>query len=172
VLHEIIHTLGFVAECAPHHTRAGHVSDYSTDLMYAGSEPWKPESLDIGHDDYYGHSRAGCPDLADSAYLARPDTSVDTALAGATVERQGHKRFVHITLDALEPVNGTARLVRGGKLLASKSFVATTTRAITLSVPRNTTGGRASIRIELTDQVGNTTALTKRVRIPPRSRGG
>lgn len=74
MLHEIIHTLGVVAECAPHHTRAGHTSDDPRDLMYSGDQPWgiyEGLRLDIGRDDYYGHGRAGCADLATSSWLVR-----------------------------------------------------------------------------------------------------
>jgi hypothetical protein len=70
MLHEIMHTLGFVPTCAPHQTRAGHVSDASNDLMYGGDEPWQlPPTLDVGHDDYFGTGRTDCPDLATSPYL-------------------------------------------------------------------------------------------------------
>jgi len=68
MLHEILHTLGFVAECAPNHTRSGHTSDAPTDLMYAGDQPWQPSELDVGRDDYYGHG-GPCADLAGSALL-------------------------------------------------------------------------------------------------------
>lgn len=69
MIHEIVHTLGVVAECAPNHTRAGHVSDMPQDLMYAGDQPWQPLLLDIGRDDYYGHGRPGCLDLARSVFM-------------------------------------------------------------------------------------------------------
>jgi List-Bact-rpt repeat protein len=69
VLHELLHTLGFVATCSPHHTRAGHVSDSPSDLMWAGDAPWTPSVLDAGHDDYFEAHVPGCPDLADSSYL-------------------------------------------------------------------------------------------------------
>ena len=69
ILHELLHTMGLVATCAPHHTRRGHSSDDPRDLMYAGDLPWRPSLLDIGHDDYYGHSSAGCPDLAKMPWL-------------------------------------------------------------------------------------------------------
>lgn len=69
MLHEILHTLGFVALCAPHETRSGHVSDDPRDLMYAGDQPWHPSILDIGHDDYYRHNNPACLDLAKSAFL-------------------------------------------------------------------------------------------------------
>jgi hypothetical protein len=69
MLHEIMHTLGFVASCAPHFFAAGHVSDSPTDLMYAGAQPWSPSVLDYGHDDYFDTGNASCPDLARSPYL-------------------------------------------------------------------------------------------------------
>jgi Divergent InlB B-repeat domain len=70
LLHETLHTMGFVPACAPHHTRAGHTSDSPTDLMYAGDQPWVPSVLDVGRDDYFDAPVPGCPDLADSPFLA------------------------------------------------------------------------------------------------------
>ena len=69
MIHEIMHTLGFVPTCAPHHTLAGHVSDDPRDLMYAGSAPWQPSILDVNHDDYYGANVPGCLNFAQSPYL-------------------------------------------------------------------------------------------------------
>ena len=69
ILHETLHTLGFVPTCAPHHTLAGHVSDSPTDIMWAGTGNWNPSVLDFGHDDYFGAHLPGCLDLADSSYL-------------------------------------------------------------------------------------------------------
>jgi hypothetical protein len=37
--------------------------------MWAGDQPWQPALLDVGHDDYYGHGRADCLDLARRPYL-------------------------------------------------------------------------------------------------------
>ena len=38
--------------------------------MWAGQGFWSlPASLDVGRDDYYGHGRTDCPDLADSPFL-------------------------------------------------------------------------------------------------------
>ncbi|MEA2478487.1 MAG: hypothetical protein QOJ07_409 [Thermoleophilaceae bacterium] len=73
-LHEVMHTLGFVPRCAPNETRDGHVSDSPTDLMYAGDEPWDPQVLDFGRDDYFKAGRRGCLDLAGSGYLENGPT--------------------------------------------------------------------------------------------------
>lgn len=69
MLHEILHTLGLVATCAPHSDGAGHTNDTPEDLLYTGPEPWYPEFLDPGHDDYHQHGNPECPDLARSALL-------------------------------------------------------------------------------------------------------
>jgi VHL beta domain len=69
MLHEIFHGLGAVPDCAPHHTRAGHTSDSTKDLMYAGDLPGQVSVLDLGRDDYYGHGRKDCLDMARSAFL-------------------------------------------------------------------------------------------------------
>jgi hypothetical protein len=86
ILHETIHTLGFVPTCALHHTRAGHTSDSPTDLMYAGDQPWVPSVLDVGRDDYFEAPVRGCPDLADSPFLA---TSEVFPVTVSIVERGG-----------------------------------------------------------------------------------
>jgi hypothetical protein len=82
ILHELMHTLGFVPTCAPHHTRAGHVSDSPSDLMYAGDGRWEPSVLDVGHDDYYGAHIAGCQDLADSPYLEGNQVTLSVSVTG------------------------------------------------------------------------------------------
>jgi hypothetical protein len=68
LIHEFFHTLGAVAACAPHHTRAGHVSDDPRDLMYAGDRPWRPSMLDVGNDDYFNH-HTDCLDVAKSVFI-------------------------------------------------------------------------------------------------------
>ena len=96
MLHEIMHTLGFVPTCAPNHHRAGHVSDDGNDLMWAGEGNWFPDGyasavLDAGNDDYYGHSDGGCLDFSDSTFLignTDPDptcpATVDVAVSGTS----------------------------------------------------------------------------------------
>jgi hypothetical protein len=99
MLHEVMHTLGYVPSCAPHHTRAGHTSDSPADLLYAGDEPWQPSVLDFGHDDYYGTGRSDCLDFARSALLegnAPPTVSVSDSAA----PEGGAVRF-KVTLDRL-----------------------------------------------------------------------
>jgi len=67
-LHELFHALGAVERCAPNDDD-GHV-DEPNDLMFGKPEPWQyPVLLDVGHDDYYGHGRNACYDIARSPYL-------------------------------------------------------------------------------------------------------
>lgn len=71
MLHEIMHTLGFVPTTAPHHTRAGHTSDTPTDLMYAGDHGWAAPNvvLDYNHDDYYKANISNSLDLSNSIFF-------------------------------------------------------------------------------------------------------
>jgi Divergent InlB B-repeat domain len=74
LLHEIVHTMGFVPSCAPHITERSHVSDSPFDLMWSGAAPWgvyEPSrmQLDVGRDDYYEARIPGCPDLSGSRFF-------------------------------------------------------------------------------------------------------
>jgi hypothetical protein len=71
MIHEIIHTLGFVPANAPRQTLSGHVPE-PNDLMYAGSAPWALPNLvlDVGRNDYYGDNvPVGVLNLRDSPFL-------------------------------------------------------------------------------------------------------
>jgi hypothetical protein len=129
MLHELVHTLGFVAECAPHHTRSGHASDSPNDLMWAGDAPWQlPPRLDIGRDDYYGHGRPDCPDLARSEYLTSftppppPPREVKVRAFAAGPARSGRRleARLSVTVDGAPAARGTARCTaRLGRLSAA-----------------------------------------------------
>lgn len=70
VIHEIFHNLGAVADCAPN-ANSGHVGDVPNDLMYSGPLPRPlPRVLDDGRNDYWGHGRTDCVDVARSPFLA------------------------------------------------------------------------------------------------------
>jgi hypothetical protein len=66
--HEIIHLLGLPAPCGVNVDEGGRVTDFPSDLMY-GIGHTSAVQVDGGHDDYYLHGIADCPDLADSAFL-------------------------------------------------------------------------------------------------------
>jgi hypothetical protein len=82
MLHEMLHTLGFVAGCAPHQWRQGHVNDATNDLMWAGDQPWVlPPVLDVGHDDYWLTGSTTCADLSRSPYvIGAPPPAAPTGL--------------------------------------------------------------------------------------------
>jgi hypothetical protein len=89
MLHEIVHTMGFVPPCAPHITARSHVSDSRFDLMWTGDAPWgvnEPSSmrLDVGRDDYYEVRIPGCPDLAGSRFLEGGGARLTIGIRGST----------------------------------------------------------------------------------------
>ena len=71
MLHEIFHALGAVDNCATNYF-GGHVRDYQSDLMFSATAPLETRTLDIGRDDYFGHSIPGCMDLANSPFVIAP----------------------------------------------------------------------------------------------------
>ena len=70
-MHEILHALGAVPDGAPHRDHGSHVTD-SSDLMgrflRVDINGEVTAALDLGRDDYYGHSRSET-DVADSPFL-------------------------------------------------------------------------------------------------------
>ena len=71
ILHELLHLMGMVPDCAPHF-QDGHVNDSSQDLMYYqydGSYSPIYTYLDYHHDDYNEHGKPDCPDFARSIFL-------------------------------------------------------------------------------------------------------
>ena len=78
LMHEIIHTLGFLPSCSPHKTKDygkdfQHATDDPSDLMSTDYTTWWEDPtkavLDYNHDDYYDANIPGCPDLKNSAFL-------------------------------------------------------------------------------------------------------
>ena len=70
--HELARAFGAVPACAPHRDASGLVNDDPRDLLYQGplARQWNNLILDVNHDDYFGHGRAGCTDIANNAMLA------------------------------------------------------------------------------------------------------
>jgi Divergent InlB B-repeat domain len=82
--HEFLHTIGAVPSGAPNECtgeNSGHVCDSESDLMYPaiGAEPLSAKALDVGRNDYYGHSGTWT-DTQDSAWLVRLDAQARLAL--------------------------------------------------------------------------------------------
>ena len=70
-VHEVVHNLGAVSSSAPHVCMGGHVCDSVDDLMaaFGTSNSLFDYALDVGRDDYYGHSGSWW-DVQDSAWLS------------------------------------------------------------------------------------------------------
>jgi len=75
LIHEIFHALGAVSPGAPNYCpedkcpdRPGHVTGPLNDLMSAPNWDF-PSRLDVGNDDYWGHSDANLVDVSRSAFL-------------------------------------------------------------------------------------------------------
>ena len=82
MMHEFVHLFGGVPECAPHSTtrlpgdhwcgRTGHIYDDPDDIMYVDPVTGfygVGRVLDADRDDYLGHGRTDCTDIARSPYL-------------------------------------------------------------------------------------------------------
>ncbi len=159
MLHELLHTLGFTAACAPHHTRAGHVSDSPNDLMGAGDAPWQlPPRLDIGRDDYYGHGRSDCADLARSPYLTSnpppapapapaplPRLTAGTLVVGVARAGPPFDARLPLRLGAAPPRSATVRCtasVGRTRLAATVARYATGAARCRWTIPRGAAGKR------------------------------
>jgi Divergent InlB B-repeat domain len=70
--HEVIHSLGALPPGAPHPCpdTSGHPCDSEADILYpfVGADPLSALVLDVGRDDYYGHSGSWL-DIQDSGWL-------------------------------------------------------------------------------------------------------
>ena len=69
--HELAHVLGAAWDCAPNYNGVGHVGDDPRDLLYEGPDGYGSpirrlanRVLDVGRDDYFGHGRNDCWDIA------------------------------------------------------------------------------------------------------------
>jgi hypothetical protein len=156
MLHELLHTLGAVPACAPHHHRAGHVSDREDDLMWAGSGTWQvPGRLDPGRDDYFGHGRRGCFDLARSPYLTSnpPTPPAPPVLAAGKPALAGLRAgstlaaTLRVTLDGTPAPSGRALCalrVRGKLLRPASSTFARGKATCRWRTPARARGARVS----------------------------
>ena len=82
MIHELFHTFGAVAACAPNADDGKHVTDDAQDIMSAERAIPAPEegekeeevlagftwAVDRDHDDYYEHSNGLCRDIAESGF--------------------------------------------------------------------------------------------------------
>ena len=89
-LHELLHTFGAVAGCAPNFDGSSHVDDAPDDVMWAGSG----FRIDVGRDDYFGHGRDDCLDTADSPFWRQVATLTTHASATRRINSPEDKRAI------------------------------------------------------------------------------
>lgn len=164
MLHDLLHGLGFVPACAPNHHRLGHVTAPNDDLMWAGDVGyWTfPAKLDVGRDDYYGHGRPGCPDLATSPYLgayppvAEPEPPSPPKVVSFTLTkaRSGSTFRAILRLDA-RVVRATCTASAGKKKLKATRVVRGTRAECAWPVPRNARGKRLAGSVKVTAKGGS-----------------
>lgn len=165
MLHDILHTFGIVGQCAPHHTRAGHVSDSANDLMWSGDAPWQlPPQLDIGRDDYYGHGRSDCPDLARNEYLtttpvAPPVTEVIAYSVGRARAGRSFSVSLQIEVNGELPSAGATKCSArvGTKKLRARARFSSGFGRCTWTLPRTTAGKRVGGTIRVVTEAGSAT---------------
>jgi hypothetical protein len=85
--HELVHAFGALADSSPPNacpTTRGHPCDSMQDILYpyASTTPLASLLLDVGHDDYYGHSGTW-PDVQDSLWLRQVTQQVRLSLTVA-----------------------------------------------------------------------------------------
>lgn len=100
---------------------------------------------------------------------APQDTAVEASLTNVELVLRAGKRVVRARLTVGEPVSAELRLRRSGRALAGKIVsLSAGQRLATFRVPGGVAAGRATLRIVLEDEAGNTKTLTRSVRIPLR----
>ena len=127
--HELIHGLDALVDPGPPHAcpeDPGHPCDSPTDILYpqqTAAVTLDGLVLDVGHDDYYGHSGSWW-DVQDSPFLARLDATDQTppTAPGAFTATSGGAR---VTL-SWQPSSDDTGVV-GYRIYKNGDFVATTT---------------------------------------------
>jgi hypothetical protein len=102
--HEMTHGMGAVSSHAPHYCDSGHVCDSPSDLMKAtktDGDTLGTSALDVGHDDYYGHS-GGWFDVQDSALLYRLNLTPAAPPVTATATSSGNDVELNVTSNPFE----------------------------------------------------------------------
>jgi hypothetical protein len=112
--HEMVHGMGAVDSDAPHYCNSGHVCDSPDDLMKAivsNGETLSGTTLDVGRDDYYGHSGTWY-DVQDNGLLYRLDLNLaPTPAVTATATNIGGA--VHVSWKAARADSGLNYRVYG-----------------------------------------------------------
>jgi hypothetical protein len=121
--HEMVHGMGAVTSKAPHYCDGGHVCDSPNDLMKAianEGDTLGSAALDVGRDDYYGHTGAWY-DVQDSGLLYRLDLTLPPA-PPVTATATSVGSAVQVKWHATPPESGIYYRVYGtdGKLIQTE----------------------------------------------------
>ncbi len=102
VAHELVHLLGAATDCAPNYAGLGHVDDDRRDILFYQHTGlgFGRLVLDVGRDDYYGHGRHDCYDIADNPLWASPAPEA-RAESGADTPPQPRWQPTEGTIDAV-----------------------------------------------------------------------
>ena len=124
--HELIHNLGALVSPGPPHacpTSPGHPCDSDDDVLSPAGEYGRiltELQLDIGRDDYYGHSGSWW-DIQDSVFLDRVGQTLGRPTAPASLTATNDGGAVSLTWQPAASPNGaiTYRLYRDGELVGT-----------------------------------------------------
>lgn len=115
-------------------------------------------------------SLAGLPSSGSGSGTTTEDTSVDGGLRKTAFrhERSGF-RYLDVKVNANEKLAADAELMRGGKVIARKKITGLASggvRTFSIPVANKVDAGKASLKVTLTDQAGNTKVLRRKVNVP------
>jgi hypothetical protein len=132
--HEMVHGMGAVEPQAPHYCNNGHVCDSPNDLMKAvahDGDSLSSEALDVGRDDYYGHSGSWF-DVQDSGLLFHLDLTLPPAPPVTATATNIHD-VVRVNWFPVPSENGLYFRVYGadGKLIQNLGYSTLTVNAAT-----------------------------------------
>jgi hypothetical protein len=157
--------------------------------MYAGTQPWTPSVLDVGHDDYFRAGIAGCLDLASSSYLggAPPTTSTTTSttsstttsttatttvqplratVVSVTIAGHGKKRVLSVRLEVSDTASVRIVLTGGGRTEGAKTFAVRAGDLDLALAIGSASAGSARLKITVTGANRQTVKLAASVVVP------
>jgi hypothetical protein len=162
--HELLHNLGAVPDGAPHEcpTSASHACDSTTDIMYpyiTDGSTLDTVRLDVGNDDYYGHSSTRW-DVQDSSWLTHlPQYPLSLTVSGSgtlITRAAGGARIAacnegcsNLVLDNGAQVSVTAVPAAGYAFAGWSGACSTAARACTFAIGGETSAEAAFVEAAL-----------------------
>src|SRR4030095_11138797 len=120
--------------------------------MYAGPLPWQPSLLDVGRDDYFGHSHVGCLNVATSPFLGSvAHTLTISSGPSGSPNPVASGRSVLLSVTAVDSLSSAISLGWTGScpgLPSSGAFNNPNAQNPTWTAPSNTTGSPRTCTIQ------------------------